>query len=82
MVSGIPVIFKASFVEPSKTIGAVYELIYHPSGKLTSDWSGENEVDFKAKKQQKTKTQAFIQPQSQARASIGGSCGRKSSGAC
>lgn len=80
LVSGIPVIFKASFVEPSKTIGAVYELIYHPSGRLTSDWSGEKDINFKTKV-----SSPFIQPRQQQaikHRQIGGGCGSKSPGSC
>lgn len=40
--NGMPVIFKASLHEPSKSLGEPYELIYHINGKLTTDWAGEN----------------------------------------
>lgn len=43
LVSGFPVVFKASFAEPSKAIDDVYELIYHITGKLTTDWEGLRE---------------------------------------
>ncbi len=43
LVAGFPVVFKASFAEPSKAIDDVYELIYHISGALTTDWEGKNE---------------------------------------
>ena len=43
LVGGFPVVFKASFAEPSKAIDDVYELIYHINGKLTTDWEGDNE---------------------------------------
>lgn len=43
LVNGFPVVFKASFAEPSKAIDDVYELIYHITGKLTTDWEGLRE---------------------------------------
>lgn len=43
LVKGFPIVFKASFAEPSKAIDDVYELIYHITGKLTTDWEGHNE---------------------------------------
>lgn len=43
LVAGFPVVFKASFAEPSKAINDVYELIYHITGKLTTDWEGQRE---------------------------------------
>lgn len=43
LVAGFPVVFKASFAEPSKAIDDVYELIYHITGKLTTDWEGQRE---------------------------------------
>lgn len=42
VVSGMPVSWKAAVAEPSKTIGDVYELVFHPNGKLTSDWAGQD----------------------------------------
>lgn len=41
MVSGMPVVFKASFAEPSQTINQMYELIYNIDGKLYLDWEGK-----------------------------------------
>lgn len=43
LVNGFPVVFKASFAEPSKAIDDVYELVYHITGKLTTDWEGQRE---------------------------------------
>ncbi len=43
LIGGFPVVFKASFAEPSKAIDDVYELIYHITGKLTTDWEGSRE---------------------------------------
>jgi organic radical activating enzyme len=43
LVAGFPVVFKASFAEPSKAIDDVYELIYHITGKLTTDWEGQRD---------------------------------------
>jgi organic radical activating enzyme len=43
LVGGFPVVFKASFAEPSKAIDDVYELVYHITGKLTTDWDGKRE---------------------------------------
>jgi organic radical activating enzyme len=43
LVGGFPVVFKASFAEPSKAINDVYELVYHITGKLTTDWEGTRE---------------------------------------
>ena len=43
LVGGFPVVFKAAFAEPSKAIDDVYELIYHITGKLTTDWEGKRE---------------------------------------
>lgn len=47
IVNGMPVTFKSSFAEPANKLGELYELIYHPSGKLTEDWEGKRE--FKPK---------------------------------
>lgn len=43
LVNGMYVTFKSSFAEPGNEVGELYELIYHPSGKLTTDWAGVNE---------------------------------------
>lgn len=45
LYEGMPVVFKASAIEPSKGIGEVYEAIYHINGKLTSDWAGELDLE-------------------------------------
>lgn len=46
MMDDFPVTFKASFAEPSNAINDVFELIYHITGKLTTDWEGNNEFNF------------------------------------
>lgn len=46
LVNGMYVTFKSSFAEPGNEVGELYELIYHPSGKLTTDWEGKNEFVF------------------------------------
>lgn len=43
LVSGMPVVFKAAYAEPSKAIDDVYELIYGIDAKLTTDWDGKTE---------------------------------------
>lgn len=43
LIDGMQVVFKASFEEPSNTIGDVYELIFHTDGRLCTDWGGKNE---------------------------------------
>ena len=58
LVSGMPVTFKASFEEPSNEINDVYELIYHPSAKLTTDWEGKNEYN---KRPRKTRSLAALE---------------------
>ncbi len=46
LVKGMYVTFKSSYQEPTKELGGdLYELIYHPSGKLTQDWEGK--VEYK-----------------------------------
>lgn len=45
-IDGFPVTFKASFAEPSNAINDVFELIYHITGKLTTDWEGQHEFNF------------------------------------
>ena len=45
LLNGLPVVFKASYAEPSVAISDVYELIYHITGKLTTDWEGIYEFD-------------------------------------
>lgn len=43
LINGMPVVFKASYAEPSKAIDSVFELIYGITGKLTTDWEGKRE---------------------------------------
>jgi molybdenum cofactor biosynthesis enzyme MoaA len=40
-IHGFPVSWKASVSEPSKDLNSIYEVIYHPNGKLTADWDGK-----------------------------------------
>lgn len=47
-VMGLPVSFKYGTLEPSSDLGEVYEAIFHPSGKLTTDWAGEREFVLKS----------------------------------
>lgn len=49
LISGMPVVFKASYSEPSAAIDDVYELIYHINGKLTTDWASTNEFSDELK---------------------------------
>jgi len=58
LVGGFPVVFKAAYAEPSKAIADVYELVYHITGKLTTDWEGKEE--FTAERQAQY-VQAFAQ---------------------
>ena len=44
--NGMRVIFKASASEPSNDMGEVYEVIYHITGKLTTDWAGKHGYDY------------------------------------
>jgi organic radical activating enzyme len=50
LVAGLPVVFKASYAEPSVAISDVYELIYHITGKLTTDWEGNFEFGDSTKR--------------------------------
>jgi len=45
LIDGMPVVFKASYAEPSVAISDVYELIYHITGKLSTDWEGNIEFN-------------------------------------
>ena len=49
LINGMPVVFKASYAEPSKAIDDVYELIYGIDGRLTTDWAGTNEFTADAR---------------------------------
>ncbi|MFH1210902.1 MAG: radical SAM protein [archaeon] len=51
IIKGMKTIWKASVEEPSVNLGMVYEVIYHPDGRLTEDWAGKKEVEFKGKPQ-------------------------------
>jgi organic radical activating enzyme len=44
LIGGFPVVFKASFAEPSRAIADVYELIYHIDGRLCTDWEATQEL--------------------------------------
>lgn len=46
LVSGMPVMFKASLNEPSDHLSDPYELIYHIDGRLCTDWAGNIEYDL------------------------------------
>jgi len=46
LICGMPVYWKASTLEPSNDLGEVYELVFHPTGKLTADWAGNKQVKF------------------------------------
>lgn len=80
-VKGMPVVFKASFEEPSNEIGDVYELIYHVFGKLTTDWEGKSEF---AKQATKTKLDdsVFMAKTFKVKNPIGGGCGNSFGGGC
>lgn len=43
-INGITVVWKASLEEPSKSLGMIYETIYHEDGTLTSDWEQEIKI--------------------------------------
>ena len=45
-VDGFPVLWKSSVSEPSKDLGSIYELIFHPDGSLTADWGKSITVDM------------------------------------
>lgn len=42
---GMRVIWKSSIPEPSLHYGSVYELIFHPNGRLTVDWAGNHDYN-------------------------------------
>ena len=42
---GMRVVWKASIPEPSLHYGSVYELIFHPNGRLTIDWAGNHDYN-------------------------------------
>lgn len=43
-IYGVLVHWKASIMEPSNGMNDIYEVIFHPNGKLTTDWEGNNEI--------------------------------------
>jgi organic radical activating enzyme len=43
LFDGMPIVFKASYAEPSLAIQDTYELIYGIDGRLTTDWAGSHE---------------------------------------
>jgi MoaA/NifB/PqqE/SkfB family radical SAM enzyme len=47
IIRGIKVSWKSAYNEPSKQLNDVaYEAIFHPSGKVTSDWESTEEIDL------------------------------------
>ncbi len=46
LIGGLNVYWKTSVIEPSDNIDEIYELIFHPTGKLTCDWGGIKLVDI------------------------------------
>lgn len=65
---GISVSYKSSEKEPSVSMGGVYELIYHPSGKMTTDWD-QNILYVKPR-------ETYVKPY----IPTGGGCGTRSRG--
>lgn len=45
IIDGVKVVWRASLFEPSNTLKGIYELIFQPNTKVTSDWLGQNVVD-------------------------------------
>ena len=76
LVDGFPVVFKASFAEPSNSVDYLYELIYSPTGKLTEDWEGKK-IYKKPTPQPKVIEKRIEVPVYRP---VGGGCGR--SGGC
>jgi len=46
IIGGIRCTWKAAYAEPSVTTGAVYELVYHQNGILSSDWGAKNVINL------------------------------------
>jgi MoaA/NifB/PqqE/SkfB family radical SAM enzyme len=44
IINGLKVTWKSSAYEPSIELNDMYELVFHPSGKLTIDWAGKEEI--------------------------------------
>ncbi len=74
LVKGIPVHFKYSLEEPSKTLSYIYEFIYHPDGILTEDWAANKRVQF-----EKQEEQTVFSPTRKWRSYSHTSCGQTSS---
>ena len=47
LYKGMPVTWKYSLIEPNEEIEEIYELIIQPDGRLTTDWQGKQEIQFK-----------------------------------
>ncbi len=47
LINGVYVSWKAAMAEPSNMLGELYELIYHPNGRLTTDWKGKYEYGIR-----------------------------------
>lgn len=80
LIDGMYVTFKNSCAEPTKKLkGELYELIFHPDGKLYKDWSKTMPYDPEEKPVVKPKTIPIYTPST----SYGsGGCGRSGSGGC
>lgn len=44
LIDGFHTTWKSSVAEPAEIVNEVYELIYHPTGLLTQDWEGKQEI--------------------------------------
>lgn len=47
VINGLPVHFKRSLEETDSD--GLHEFVYHPDGRLTSDWAGEREIEWQQK---------------------------------
>ena len=45
LINGMTTFCKYSVAEPSKDLGGIYELVYHPNSVLTSDWAGQDVIN-------------------------------------
>jgi len=84
IIQGIPVIWKTAISEPSTALDEIYEVIYHPSGKLTEDWKKEKLVTFRFKEQTTSvnKSDASDRHNGNSRTSIRNSCYGTPSNGC
>ena len=46
LMNGMLTYWKYSVSEPSNDLGGIYELIYHPNGRITADWAGKQVIDI------------------------------------